>query len=259
MRLDTHLHVMFEPFFGRPPVPVEAVLEDLAQFNLDGGWFSAVAAMTDPDPDLHRRCNDRLAEVARQYPGRADGFCTVHPVNMEKAVAELERCARDLGLIGLKLHPWLQAFSVVSHPGLPLLMEACGELGLPVLFHDGTPPYCTSRQIAWLAEKHPRTQVILGHTGLADLWPDAVDAGRHQPNLWLQPCGTPPLGIRAAVAAVGPQRVLFGSDAGFGSSALIRYRVAKYRTVLGEEEYEAVLSRTPVHLRQACRRSAPGG
>jgi uncharacterized protein len=190
--------------------------------------------MTTRDLAVQQRANDALAEMAQRYPGRLEGFCTVDPGAMDAAAREIERCVQQLGLIGVKLHPWLQAFSV-THAGMDPIMGVAGELGVPVMFHDGTPPYCTSRQIAWLASRYPRTQVILGHAGLADLWRDAADVARLYPNIWLQPAGSPPVTIRMALAGAGPDRFLYGSDGGFASIQVMRYVLGKFDSAVGAE------------------------
>ena len=252
MRLDTHLHVALRPFLNLQPVSVDALVEDLAHHGFDGGWISSVDALTTRDLAVQQRSNDALADMARRYPGRIAGFGTVDPGAMEAAAREVERCARELRLAGIKLHPWLQAFSVV-HPGMALIMEAAGAMGLPVLFHDGTPPYAAPSQIAWLAERFPHATIILGHTGLVDLWREATALGRLYANLWLQPCAAPPIAIRAALRAVGPDRLLFGSDGGFGRGA-IGYSVNKYRSALGEELLEQIVRDNPARLLQTARR-----
>ncbi|MDD5679517.1 MAG: hypothetical protein PHW60_16230 [Kiritimatiellae bacterium] len=70
-------------------------------------------------------------------------------------------------------HPWLQAFSMTYPNVVPVLSKA-GELGMPVLFHDGTPPYSAPLQIAYAAEQGPQTTIILGHSGLDDLRDEAT-------------------------------------------------------------------------------------
>ncbi len=256
MKTDTHLHTMTEPFCGHAASDVPKLMEALGECGLDGGWISSITSTLSRDLEVQKRQNDALAALAGEYRGRLWGFGTVTPDAMEAAGREVERCARDLGLIGIKLHPWLQSFSVTAHPGMDCIMEAAAAEGLPVLFHDGSPPYTTPCQIALVAERHPRAQVVLGHCGLADLWRDAADAARRCGNIWLQPTGAPPVAIRAAFDAVGRERLLFGSDGGFGLSGLIRYCVEKYRHVLGEEVYGHVLTANPGALLETARRSA---
>jgi uncharacterized protein len=255
MRLDTHLHVMLQPFYGRPATDVDALLESLQECGLDGGWASSVDALTSGDLRAQQAANDGLAEMARRYPGRIVGFATVTPYAGEAAAAEVVRCIRELGLAGIKLHPWLQAFST-THPGLDGILEAAASLGAPVLFHDGTPPYSTPRQIALLASRHPRAQVILGHCGLADYWRGAADAGRLHPSLWLQPSAAPPVAVRAALAAVGPGRMLFGSDGGYGSAAFIRYCVRKCAAAVRQDVFEAMTAANPPRLLEVARQAA---
>ena len=243
---------MCEPFCGRAPTDVNRLLDDLAECGLDGAWVSSMDALSTRDLNEQKRNNEQLAELTRRYPERLRGFCTVDPGAMEKAVEEIERCSRDMDFLGIKLHPWLQAFSVVAHPGMELIMDAAARCCMPVLFHDGTPPYCTPLQIAGLAERHPDVAVILGHCGLLDLWRDAVSAARRLDNLWLQPTCSPPVVIKAAVDAVGVERLLFGSDAGFGSTEFIKYCIAKFKWSLGEDRFNDVVAESPGRLMGCC-------
>jgi len=253
VKIDTHVHVMLRPFYGRPATDPARLLDDLGQCGLDGCWVSAVDGMATRDLTTQRRLHDDLAALAARHPGRIGAFATVDPSAGDDAARELERAVRELGFIGVKLHPWLQSFSM-THPGMAPIMDAAAALRVPVMFHDGTPPYSTPRQIAWLAERHPRTQVILGHAGLADLWRDAADAGRALGNVWLQPTASPPATVRAALEAVGPGRLLFGTDAGFGTVHFIRYSLAKYRAALGEDLLRRIIEDGPARMRAALAR-----
>ena len=62
MRLDTHLHVMLKPFYGRPATDPDELLSSLAECGLDGGWISSIDALTTTDLAEQRRANDGLAE-----------------------------------------------------------------------------------------------------------------------------------------------------------------------------------------------------
>ena len=101
--------------------------------------------------DKAREDNDRLAHITARGPDRFIPFGTVWPQMGRDAVAEVRRCIEDLGLKGLKFHPWLQGFST----GDPVFGEICGlagELGVPVF--STTVPRVTafrSRSGAWRA------------------------------------------------------------------------------------------------------------
>jgi len=253
MKLDTHTHVMLKPFYGLEATDPEKLLSDFVEYGFEGCWISSIDSLITRDLNVQRVANDALAELAERFPGRFEGFCTVEPSAMEDGAREIERCATELHLLGVKMHPWLQAFSV-THPGMDMVMEAAGSFGMPVLFHDGTPPYATPRQIGWLAAKHPNTTVILGHMGLADLWRDAVDCAVLHENIWLQPTGAPVAAIRVAAEAVGTDRLLFGADSGFGSARILGYRLSLYEAALGEEAFEKVLTENPQKLKSKRKR-----
>lgn len=220
-------------------------MDTLGKCNLDGGWISSLDSLVTSDLNVQKKSNDHLAELADKYPGRISGLCTVNPSLMNDAVEEIYRCANELRLIGIKLHPWLQAFNVTSNPGMRLIMKAAEKLNMFVLFHDGTPPYSTPLQIAFLAEQFPAVPVILGHSGLLDLYPDAALAAEQNKNIWLQPTSAPPIAIRSALKAAGPSRLLFGSDGGFGSEKLIQYNLDKFSDSLGNETLNQILSKNP--------------
>jgi uncharacterized protein len=186
-------------------------------FTLDGLYF---------DPVPH---NDRLITFCSHAPDRLIPFATVHPRH-PNAVKELRRCINELGMRGLKLHPWLQSFSPVE-PFMDALGDELTALGIPVVFHDGTPPYSSPLQIANFALQHPLVTVILGHAGLHDLWKEAIYAAERCPNIYLIPSGMPPYGLRHALARLSASRFLFGSDAGFGDPYWQTYQLQKVRSM----------------------------
>jgi uncharacterized protein len=164
-----------------------------------------------------RENNDRLYAFTRRAPERFALFCTTSPNYPELALDEIKRCAEELGCGGIKLHPWLQAFSM-TFGIVDRIAEACIRHGLPLLFHDGTPPYADTLQVAHLAEKYPEAKIILGHSGLLDSHRSAVSAARRFPNVWLCLCG-PAIGdVEYIVEHADTDRLLFGSD--FGGSSL---------------------------------------
>ncbi|HEY8454487.1 MAG TPA: amidohydrolase family protein [Actinopolymorphaceae bacterium] len=181
----------------------------------------------DPTPEA----NDDLAGFVAEHPDRMVAFGTVSPRQRE-AVAEAERCLTTLGMAGLKLHPWLQGFSMHER-SLDPICDRVAEAGGILLCHDGTPPYATPLQIAALARRHPRLPVVLGHGGLHDCWREALVATIETPNLYLCICGTPPYAARTILAQAPPGKVLFGTDAGLSDRASQDYAVARIREIDG--------------------------
>lgn len=199
-----------------------------------------------PSPEA----NDSLARWVAEEPARLVAFCTVDP-REAGAAAEIERCTREHGMRGVKLHPWVQGFSA-HEPGLDAVCETAAALGVPVLFHDGTPPFSTPLQLASLARRHPRTTVVLGHGGLHDLWREAIEAVRTTPNVHLCMCGTPGYAMRAIVARLPLERLLFGTDAGLRPEPVQRYAVLRIRQLdelgLDEAQRGAILDTNPRRL-----------
>lgn len=199
------------------------------------------------------KANDELAAFVRAHPDRLAGFGTVTPRDPD-AVAETERMFGELGLKGMKLHPWLQGFSL-HEPALDPICEVVTGAGGILLSHDGTPPYSTPSQIAALARRHPRLPVVLGHGGLHDLWREALAMVQETPNLYLCICGTPPYAARTILAEAPAHKVLFGTDAGLSDQASQDYAVARVREIDGwgitPAQRHAMLVENPARLLDA--------
>lgn len=173
--------------------------------------------------DRYQEDNDRLAQLTARCPDRFLPFATVWPQTGQDALREVRRCLSDLGMKGLKFHPWLQGFSTAD----PVFGEICalaGELGKPILLHDGTPCYSLPEQIGGLARRFPQTQFLLGHTGLLWHWRSALEAARH-PNVWSCLCGPHQRAIELFCQRADPERLLWGTDFGFGFADAIDYRL----------------------------------
>src|SRR5579872_1037904 len=173
--------------------------------------------------DRCREDNDRLALLTSRAPERLVPFGTVWPQTGREAVAETERCLGSLGMRGLKFHPWLQGFSTAD----PVFGEVCalaGEWGAPILLHDGTPCYSLPEQIGGLARRFPATRFVLGHSGLLWNWRSALEAQR-LPNVWSCLCGPQLRAIEVFCRQADPNRLLWGTDFGFGFADSIDYRL----------------------------------
>jgi uncharacterized protein len=226
--IDTHTHLP-GCTFGLKPRPIAELRREFESAGLTQAWIFTTDGLVREATGN----NDILAEAVAEDLDFFVPFCTVNPHDDEAALRELERARSQLGMKGVKLHPWLQAFSMTHPAVLPIFLRA-GELNMPVILHDGTPPYCDPLQIAAVAEKAPQTTVILGHAGLDDLYEDAILACRRQPNLFLCLCGPSPGYIAQIVRRCPPERLLFGSDGGFGEG-LVPWRLEIIRQVVRDE------------------------
>jgi predicted TIM-barrel fold metal-dependent hydrolase len=166
--------------------------------------------------------NRFYAECVRRYPDRLAACATLQPAaGRPAALAELHR-AREEGLIGLgELSPHSQGYGIDDSVFREVLAQA-GDLKLPVNLHvtgpDSrsypgrvvTPPADFVR----LAAEFSQTTFILAHWG--GLLPLRDPAAKMPPNIYYDTAASPllygPEIWRRFTAAVGADRVLFGSD-----------------------------------------------
>ena len=156
--------------------------------------------------------NDMIAKAVSEYPDRLIGFARVNPHRGQEAVRELERSKEKLGLVGIKLHPTTEIFpanSRIVHP----IMKTATKLGMPVVFHSGTPPYSLPSQIADVAVRFSRIPVVMAHMGKA-LATEAISSAKRSKNVILETSGSSSrIGlIEGAVRTLGAKRIIFGSD-----------------------------------------------
>lgn len=185
--------------------------------------------------------NDAIADAVRAHPSRLLGFATVNPWFGRDAVAELDRAIDQLGLSGLKLHPVVQGFEIDDDVVLPVI-ERAAELGVLVYVHTGTPVLALPLQLLELATRYPEVRFIAGHMGGADFYVDVPLSFPRATNVWLETSLTCHAGyVAEAVAQVGAERVLFGSDSPTSrmASELTKIRVLELgaeaeRLILGE-------------------------
>ena len=220
MIIDTHTHwgMCWEDRYGADPTEWLRVLD---HHGVDMAALMGHRSLS-RNADI-RRSNDIVKETCDRSGGRLIPLATVHPDFGAESVRELERCLRDLSMRGLKLHPWLQGFSLAS-PVMEDLAEVCGKFGVPVVFHDGTPCYSMPEQVGGLALRFPGTTFVLAHGGLLELWRSAASFARRCPNLFITLCGQHCAAIREIVATVDENRILWGTDFGFGWLDPIGYR-----------------------------------
>jgi predicted TIM-barrel fold metal-dependent hydrolase len=91
--------------------------------GLAGAWIMT----TDDLIGEVEKNNDILAAAVNDDLDLFVPFCTVDPhAGPDKAIAELVRAKDTLGMRGLKLHPWLQAFSL-THPAILPILDKAGQ------------------------------------------------------------------------------------------------------------------------------------
>ncbi len=159
--------------------------------------------------------NAYVREVVESVPG-AYGLFWANP-HKDGFVEHAREYLDHPKFLGVKMHPLLDGY----HPNDPAVHPLAAELverDLPVLIHCGHPIFTLPWSIEELAVEFPRAKVILGHMGHGNVVyiNGAIDVAARNPNVYLETSGMPMhTKIAEGVERVGPDRVLFGSDAPF--------------------------------------------
>lgn len=161
--------------------------------------------------------NDAMHDLQQEHSELLRGYAVVNPNHGDHALAEVARCA-DRGAIGVKLLASRRADDAL----LDAVAADAAERGMPILHHAWQhrtrhwPQQDASdaRDIARLAERHPRLTLILAHIGGGGDYRHTFHVVRDLPNVYLDisGSGTDRGMLDAALEAVGARRLLWGSD-----------------------------------------------
>lgn len=170
-----------------------------------------------PSPADLDQANAAMRALAAQHPGRIKGYVAVNPNHTAHALGLIEEGVAG-GMIGVKLAASRRA----DDPLLDPVCEAAARHRLPVLHHvwqhrrrewpaqeasDGV-------ELCRLAVRHPTVTFLLAHIGGGGDWLHSLRIARRTPNVVLDLSGSGVDGgmLEAALAAVGPERLVWGAD-----------------------------------------------
>ena len=235
-----------------------ATADSLLASSRDAGLDISVVMPIATSPHPSATLNAFAAEVDK-LPGLRS-FGSVHPDNPQ-AMQELEHI-RELGLVGIKLHPEYQS-CYVDEPATVTVVRKAAALGLWVLFHAGEdiglppPVHGTPARFARLREAAPDARIILAHMGSYGLWKDVE---RLLPGMGLyidtsfsltdSPPSSGTTQVQAAwepfvriVRAMGTDHVLFGSDSPWSDQRRALHTLRDFLRFgqFNEQESQAIL------------------
>jgi predicted TIM-barrel fold metal-dependent hydrolase len=226
---DLHCHLSGVP--GRTPDERMARLIEFAdRMGIERLCvYMGMKLSYDPEPRDLRQQNDEVLQALTHWHDRAFGFVYLNPNHVEASLKELDRCVRDGPMVGVKL--WVA--KGCDDPALDTLVARAAELQAVIFQHTWmkTPPV-SARPEAWsrldggnvpgesspqdlaaLARRHPKASFLCGHTG--GNWELGIRVVRDVPNVALDLAGSDPTQgfTEMAVREVGPERVVYGTDA----------------------------------------------
>ncbi len=183
--------------------------------------------------------NRWVARAARHHP-QVIPFGILHPLG---AVEQDLALVLELGLKGVKLHPFVQRFSLelpeteallglLAESGLPLILDTTHRPGLfrakphlkPILSLFDFPD-CNPALIARAARAHPRLKIVAAHLGCLYGWEQLqplYDLDNVYFDLAFMNGLLPQDEIAGIIRRKGPERVIYGSDAPWRQPARFR-------------------------------------
>jgi predicted TIM-barrel fold metal-dependent hydrolase len=155
--------------------------------------------------------NEFVAESVKKYPQQLIPFYYYNPRFEDAPLEDLEKHARDYGWKGVKVgHESALARSMYD------MMEIAEKYDLIFVMHSGHGNEFHPYIIGDLANSFPKVKTVLLHMGggmTLDLELVSTKIAEKNPNIYLETCYAHPYAIEQAVSKLGPERVLFGSDA----------------------------------------------
>ncbi|MET0415387.1 MAG: amidohydrolase family protein [Actinoplanes sp.] len=191
--VDAHVH-------ARSPGGGALGFDSLRTAAYSGGMTHAVVSWGDNDfVDIAAAATPWLTRLIWVRPGGPD------PDDVRRRLAD--------GAAGLKLHPAYDNYPADT-AGLGPYLRVAADAGVPVTVHSGPGP-ADPDLIRRLAERFPTVRFVLYHTYLGP--PEgrrrAIRHARALPNLILETSWCASTQAIRLLDEVGPDRVLFGSDA----------------------------------------------
>jgi len=177
--------------------------------------YMGLRLLKDPSPDELRQQNNAVLEAIKAFPDRLFGFVYLNPKHVQASLDELERCVADGPMVGVKL--WVA--QSCADPTIDPIIKRAAELKAVIFQHTwykagGNPPgESNPDDIATLAKRFPDVPLVCGHTG--GNWELGIPAIRAHKNVSIGIAGSDPTAgfVEMAVRELGPNRILFGSDA----------------------------------------------
>ncbi len=195
-------------------------------------------------PDTFCAANNRTLQAIELFKGRVWGYAYVNPGYLRESLAEIDRCLKMEGMVGVKLYNEYKC----TDPAIRPVIEKCIEWDAPILHHQG---HCTDAlpgqpfisdagDLAALAKRYPKAKLIAGHIGGGGDWEWCLKAAAESPTLYADTSGSvvDEGMIEMAVQYLGADRLLFACDgsmcAGVGKLRGAQISEGDRRKILGD-------------------------
>lgn len=243
MIIDSHVHLKHGNV-ARTEFTATQIVEFMDGAGVDRSVVFAICTTTERSIAMAKEARD-------QYPDRIIPYAYAIPHPEQPIIPLLRDAVQNHGFKGIKLHRG--EYTLAEYVVDPVLNLA-GELDVPCLIDFGG----NVSDLKRIAATFPQTKVIAAHLGRylgtdAGLIDAFIDTAAEHSNIYLDISGVVlTWKIAEAVARVGKDRVLWGSDGPLAAptfSGYIQTDIQKVRlSGLSPEEEEAVLGGTARRL-----------
>lgn len=218
---DAHIHYgLEEAIVEHNIVPIihgkpDSLIGALDKYGISKAVVLPPDRMLNPPVDVDfRQMNEAVAELIALYPDRLLGAMRLNPLFGEKFVWETIRYfVEERGLRGIKLVSRADFYNPSNLKVMGPVLEAAGQYDITIVFHSGHPSRDIPSLQAYGARHYPNTRVVLAHMGLHDFVSDAIIACKELPNVFADMSQAWPYDVKAFVAKVGSEKLMYGSDA----------------------------------------------
>jgi hypothetical protein len=242
MIIDFHTHVVpsgikerradyagrdacFSLLYAEPKAKLATAEEVIASMDEHGIDKSVILNLGWVSHELCVETNDYILEAIARYPERLIGFCVIQPLSGDKALKELERCARN-GVKGIgEMRPDVQDFDLKDSSVMRPVIETAVKHNLIFLTHASEPVghqyfgkgNITPEAIYPFILNFPDLKVVCAHWGgglpFYALMPEVAEA---LSNVYFDTAATPflykPQIFQQIADIAGSDKILFGSD-----------------------------------------------
>ena len=236
--IETHF------YFGKDYFPVrsktlEQIQEMMAQRNIEKNVMMSYMSIFGDFQKGNKELFEAIAEHDNLY-----GYCYINGNYLDESIKQMKTYLPLDKCRGIKFHPEYSAKRPNDKDLLPLFEQLCFKYEKPALIHSwpvgehsNAQSFSHPNLIAALAELLPELKIIMGHMG-GPSWQEAIDIAKPYPNLYLDTVSTYTDydKVKAAVDALGAERVIFASGGAFDSQLGVIYD-----SEITEEEKKIVL------------------
>lgn len=162
-----------------------------------------------------------ILEQVRPFADRFSVFASVHAQEADK-VGYLKPLLEDGKASGLKIHPMIGGYNASNlYEKAADIFSLAQDYDVPLAMHTGDIPIqrittsqvscCGIPAIEALVRDFPKCKLVLNHLGW-ESWRAVIKLAEEHPNVYVETSWQHAGIMRRAVKALGPERVIFGSD-----------------------------------------------